>query len=215
MAKIKAHVEQEINNSNVRFWAKLSHEHHFKILPLFLELLQSSVFHSQTKGTKINSFSYLCLGNLPALPSVCMFMCGSVFCGKGSEFCCNSSEQTNLEWVTLGRMFGQQMLEQRLPRTQWGTEILVTDFHLFTQSGAEVEVLPSLSFSLRLSLCIYVCVLNYYCREKMPEFKTIKQNIQKKINTDPFLMRWLHTSFFPAQHCAAPDLICSSYKLLL
>lgn len=86
-------------------------------------------------------------------------------------------------------MFGQQMLEQRLPRTQWGTEILVTDFHLFTQSGAEVEVLPSLSFSLRLSLCIYVCVLNYYCREKMPEFKTIKQNIQKKINTDPFLMK--------------------------
>lgn len=68
------------------------------------------------------------------------------------EFRYDSSGRTNLGWVTLGRMFGQQMPEQRLPDTQWDTEILVTDFHLFTQSGAEVEILPC------VPLWVFVCV---------------------------------------------------------
>lgn len=67
-----------------------------------------------TKGTKFNSFTLqLCLGNLPGLPPLCVCACLCLrVCAvwEEEEFCCSSSEQTNLEWVTLKRMFGQQML---------------------------------------------------------------------------------------------------------
>lgn len=58
------------------FLVKGSHKNHFKML-LPSDPLRSSVSHGHTKGTKINSFSYLHLGNAPTLPCVyvCVYVC--------------------------------------------------------------------------------------------------------------------------------------------
>lgn len=153
-----AHYQMKLSNSKVCETMKLQNRSSLlKCVSGFMALLRSSMSNSN-KRNKDELFLLLAF-QVSLSPSlwVCVYVCVVVhLCvGRRAKFCCSPSEQTNLEWVTLRRMFGQQMLEQRLPSTQWDTEILVTDFHPFTQSGAEQKLTSSPEC---MRACVCLCV---------------------------------------------------------